>query len=273
MRLMVGRPLTALFEHQSSSTSDIVLSVQDLCTSWLQDISFEIHRGEVLGLAGLIGAGRTELAKTLFGYRRWRSGRLLLEGREIVVHSPADAIKEGICYVSEDRKGEGLVLMRSVRENTSISILRRLTRLRFIRARLERRIVSDLVGRLAVKTPTIEQEVGKLSGGNQQKVVLGRWLARQPRVFILDEPTRGVDVGAKAEIYRLIQRLAAEGMAILFISSELPEVIGVSDRILVMQSGRITGELSAAEASEAAILSLAMAEHLSPRSPTFGAAS
>ena len=169
----------------------------------------------------------------------------------------------GVGFAPEDRKREGLLLIRSVMENTSIAILRQLCRFHFVNQRLERSIAAGYVERLQVRTPSLEQEVGKLSGGNQQKVVLARWLAAKPKVLILDEPTRGIDVGAKAEIYRLIDELANEGLAIMFISSELPEILGLSDRIYVMQNGRITGELSGAEATEEEVLKLAMTDNLS----------
>ena len=183
-------------------------------------------------------------------------------GKEVRIDDPNASIQAGIGLTPEDRKKEALVMARSVRENITMVILRTITRLSFINRSKEGQIVDHLVERLRVRTPSVEQEVNKLSGGNQQKVVLARWLARKPDVLVLDEPTRGVDVGAKAEIYRLIHEMAAEGMAVLFISSELPEVLGVCDRIIVMQMGRITGEMPAAEATEEAVLRLAMAAHL-----------
>ncbi len=186
-----------------------------------------------------------------------------MDGKDLDVHSPSGAIAHGIGFAPEDRKREGLVLIRSVLENTTLAILRRLTRLRIVQRRLERRIGADYVERLNVRTPSLDQEVGKLSGGNQQKVVLARWLAARPKVLILDEPTRGIDVGAKAEIYRLIDELANAGLAIMFISSDLPEILGMSDRIYVMQGGRITGELPGPGTTEQQVLELAMQEHLS----------
>jgi L-arabinose transport system ATP-binding protein len=185
----------------------------------------------------------------------------------VTIRDPEDAIRLGIGFAPEDRKREGLVLIRSVLENTSLAILRRLSRFHFVRQRTERRIASEYVRRLNVRTPSIDQEVGKLSGGNQQKVVLARWLAARPRVLILDEPTRGIDVGAKAEIYRLVDELANEGLGIMFISSELTEVLGLADRIYVMQNGRITGELPGPGTTEEQVLNLAMAEHLTAVEP------
>ncbi|NTU63121.1 MAG: sugar ABC transporter ATP-binding protein, partial [Chloroflexi bacterium] len=198
-----------------------------------------------------------------FGELPKTSGSVLLEGKSVTIRRPDDAIAKGIGFAPEDRKREGLIPIRSVLENASMAILRRLTRFHFVRTRLERTIIAGFIDKLRVRTPSLEQEVGKLSGGNQQKVVLARWLAAKPKVLILDEPTRGIDVGAKAEIYRLIDDLANEGLGIMFISSELPEILGLSDRIYVMQSGRITGEVFSANATEEAILNLAMADHLS----------
>jgi L-arabinose transport system ATP-binding protein len=270
VQLMVGRPVQAFFARETHARPDVVLRVEGLSTDRLQDVSFTVKRGEVVGLAGLVGAGRTELARTLFGLMPVSSGRITLEDQPLRLRSPGDAISAGIGFAPEDRKQEGLFLPRSVGENISISVLERLRRLRFMRFRTERRLVSRLIERLRIRTPGAAQEIGKLSGGNQQKVVLARWLARRPKLLILDEPTRGVDVGAKAEIYRLIHELAGEGMAIIFISSELLEILGVSDRILVMQNGRITGELPAAGATEQSVLALAMVDHLGDDRPQDG---
>ena len=263
VRLMVGRELTDVFRRNRAATDRVVLRVEDIRSIWHRGISFEVHAGEVLGFSGLVGAGRTELAKVIFGDLPRDSGRVLIEGQEVTIRQPGDAIRQGIGLAPEDRKREGLVVIRSVLENATIVILRRLTRLRFVRAHLERRTANEYIQRLAVKTPSLDQQVGKLSGGNQQKVVLARWLAARPKVLILDEPTRGIDVGAKAEIYRLIDELANEGLAIILISSELPEIMGLSDRIIVMQGGRITGELPGGPATtEEQVLALAMVDHL-----------
>jgi ABC-type sugar transport system ATPase subunit len=263
VRLMVGRELRDVFKRRPAVTDRIVLQAEDIRSDWHKGISFEIHAGEVVGFAGLVGAGRTELAKVVFGELPRTSGRILVEGREVRIRQPADAIRHGIGLAPEDRKREGLVLIRSVLENASLAILRRLTRLRFVRRRLERQIGAQYVRRLAVKTPSLDQEVGKLSGGNQQKVVLARWLAAKPKALILDEPTRGIDVGAKAEIYRLVDELANEGLGIMLISSELPEILGLADRIYVMQNGRITGELAGGpHVTEQEVLHLAMIDNL-----------
>jgi L-arabinose transport system ATP-binding protein len=263
VRLMVGRDLSDVFQRRPAGTNREVLRVEGLHSNWHHNVSFHINAGEVVGFAGLVGAGRTELAKVIFGEMPKASGNILLEGRSVTIRRPDDAIARGIGFAPEDRKREGLVLIRSVLENASMAILRRLSRFHFVRSHLERSVVSEFVEKLSVRTPSLEQEVGKLSGGNQQKVVLARWLAAKPKVLILDEPTRGIDVGAKSEIYRLIDDLANEGLGIMFISSELPELLGLADRIYVMQNGRITGELSGASASEEAVLGLAMADHLS----------
>ncbi|HEX9118104.1 MAG TPA: sugar ABC transporter ATP-binding protein, partial [Anaerolineae bacterium] len=265
VRLMVGRELTAVFGPKAETLGDVALSVRNLSAPGLHEISFEVRCGEVVGFAGLVGAGRTELAKALFGSTPLTGGEIQVAGRPVTLRSPADAMAAGIGFTAEDRKREALFPILSVRENVSLCVLAQLTRWRLVNQRQEAQLAAEHVERLKIKTPDINQEVGKLSGGNQQKVVLARWLARKPRVLILDEPTRGIDVGAKAEIYQLIHKLAAAGLGIVFISSELPEVIGVSDRILVMQAGRITGELAAAQATEEAVLRLAMVDHLQTR--------
>ncbi len=185
-----------------------------------------------------------------------------MDGEELSIRRPDQAIAKGIGFAPEDRKREGLILMRSVLENASMAILRQLSRFHIVRRSMEREVVGGFVEKLQVRTPSLDQEVGKLSGGNQQKVVLSRWLAARPKILILDEPTRGIDVGAKAEIYSLIDELANEGLGIMFISSEMPEILGLADRVYVMQNGRITGELLGADATEEAILELAMVDDL-----------
>ncbi len=259
---MVGRELSDVFQRQQIESDHCVLEVKGLHSNWHHDINFHVNAGEIVGFAGLVGAGRTELAKVIFGADRKTSGQIILDGKEVNTKHPIEAIKHGIGFAPEDRKREGLVLVRSVLENASMAILRQLTRLRFIRRQLERETVSQFVEKLRVQTPSVDQETGKLSGGNQQKVVLARWLAVKPKILILDEPTRGIDVGAKAEIYTLLDELANQGIAIVFISSELPEILGLSDRIYVMQSGRITGELSREEATEEKVLALALGDNL-----------
>jgi L-arabinose transport system ATP-binding protein len=259
---MVGRPVADLFDRGSRRRGDVALSVRGLTTKRVKDVSFEVHSGEVVGLAGLMGAGRSELAEAIFGHDRALSGSVAVDGKPLRLRSPADAINAGIGFAPEDRKSQALLLLRSVKDNISLTIPDLISRLSFVDFSAERGIASALVERLRIKTPSLDASVSGLSGGNQQKVVLGRWLARRPKVLILDEPTRGIDVGAKAEIYRLVSELAAEGIALVVISSEMPELIGLADRVLVMAGGRVVAELGRGEATEERILSLAMAENL-----------
>jgi len=266
VRLMVGRELKDIFSRKPAGSDREVLRVENLNSNWHNQIDFKINAGEVVGFAGLVGAGRTELAKVIFGDLPINSGKIILDGQEVKIRRPDEAIAKGIGFATEDRKREGLVLIRSVLENASIAILSRISRFHFVSSRLERLAISGFIDKLQVRTPSLNQPVGKLSGGNQQKVVLARWLAAKPKVLILDEPTRGIDVGAKAEIYRLIDELANEGLGIMLISSELPEILGLSDRIYVMQNGQITGELDGATATEEEILGLAMVDQLTTSS-------
>jgi len=222
-----------------------------------QPISFQIRGGEIVGMAGLVGAGRTELAEALFGIRHVTGGQVLLDGVPVTLRHPQQAIAAGLLLVPEDRRRHGLVLADSVQHNLVLPNLERLSRLGWIVGRRETRLSHDLIERLHVKTASPTKAVGLLSGGNQQKVVLGKWLARQPRVLIFDEPTRGVDVGARSEIYALMDQLAGEGVAILMISSDLEEVLGMSDRVLVLHEGRLAGELPRAVLSEEAVMHLA----------------
>ncbi len=260
--MMVGRDLSTLFSRGPSTPGRVVLEVDAVTTDDVREVSLRVRAGEVVALAGLVGAGRSELAGALAGDLPIRSGTVRVDGSQLRLRQPRDAVRAGVGYAPEERKAQALLLHRGVRDNISLAMLDRLRRLRFVRAGEERRLAERYVESLRVRTPSIEQEVRKLSGGNQQKVVLARWLARKPKVLILDEPTRGVDVGAKAEIYRIIEELAEAGVAVLVISSELPEVLGLADRIVVMQHGRVTGELEREEASEEAVLALAMAEDL-----------
>ncbi|WP_395292597.1 sugar ABC transporter ATP-binding protein [Kitasatospora hibisci] len=262
VRQMVGRDLSTLFERREVATDRVVLDVRDLTTDHVRGVNLTVRAGEVVGLAGLVGAGRSELALALAGDLPVRSGGITLDGRPLLPGSPGRAVRAGLGLAPEERKDQALFLHRPIRENTSIAVLERLRRLRFVRRSAERDLARQYADRLRVRTPSIEQEVRTLSGGNQQKVVLARWLARRPKVLILDEPTRGIDVGAKAEIYKIIADLAEQGVALLVVSSELPELLGLADRIVVMQGGRVTGELSRAEATEAAVLRLAMADDI-----------
>jgi L-arabinose transport system ATP-binding protein len=259
VRMMVGRSLADVVKRKPRDRTAPALKVTGLNSDKVTDIAITVDSGEIVGLAGLIGAGRTELGKTIFGAFRHDSGDIEVAGRRVKIRRPADAILAGIGYTPEERKAEGLLPEMSVSENATLAILRQLTRFRVIKRQREQEIATRYVQRLQVKTPSLQQPIGKLSGGNQQKVVLARWLATKPKILILDEPTRGIDVGAKAEIYALVEELAREGIGILLISSELPEILRLSDRVVCMQGGRITGELSSAEANEERVLQLCMA--------------
>jgi L-arabinose transport system ATP-binding protein len=267
VELMVGRPLNDLFGRAERTAGAVRLSVKGLANSKVRDVSLDVRAGEIVGLGGLVGAGRSELARALMGIDRVSSGSVSVDGIEVPTGSPRRAIAAGIGLVPEDRKQEALLLVQSVRDNTSLMVPEKVSRYGFFQPRRERGLVGRIVERLRVRTPSLEQPVGKLSGGNQQKVVFARWIAREPKVLILDEPTRGIDVGAKAEIYRIIEGLAADGMAILLISSEMTELIGLADRILVMAAGRIAGELEGDRATEKAILDLAMSDHKTGAGP------
>jgi ABC-type sugar transport system ATPase subunit len=223
----------------------------------LKDVSFDVRRGEVLGLAGLVGAGRTEIARCIFGADRFDSGTITLDGETVHVRSPQDAVRLGIGYVPEDRKRQGLFLDMTVRQNITMSVAHRMTRGGIIDRSAITDVATSYRDRLSVRPPLLDVPVNRLSGGNQQKVALAKWLALRPRLLILDEPTRGIDVGAKAEVHALIDELAHEGIGIILISSELPEVLNMSDRILVVAEGEIVGELSRHEATQERCLELA----------------
>ncbi|MEP6757265.1 MAG: sugar ABC transporter ATP-binding protein [Chthonomonadales bacterium] len=258
IKKMVGRELTQMIPKEIASIGEVALKLTNVNRKGvLHDINLEVRKGEVLGIAGLVGAGRTELARVIFGADPYDSGTIELFGKLTKIKSPQDAIKQGIGLVTEDRKQQGLVLGMAVRENISLANLDSLSVLGFIQAAKEKDVATKYCGDLRVKTPSIEQTVQNLSGGNQQKVVLAKWLFTNSKVLIFDEPTRGIDVGAKTEIYQLMNELARNGAAIIMISSELPEVLGMSDRILVMHEGRLSGELSRAEASQEKIMHLA----------------
>ncbi len=255
IQMMVGRKLEEKFLRQEVAPGRQVLRVERLTKRGvLAEVSFALRAGEVLGVAGLMGAGRTELAKAIFGALKLDSGAIYLEERPVRIRNPRDAVRQGIAYVSEDRKMEGLFLKMSVKQNISIAALQRFSKLGRIRNQAETREVEEYVAKLKIKTPSAAQIVKHLSGGNQQKVVLSKWMLISPKVLILDEPTRGVDVGAKIEIYELISQLKQSGVGIILISSELPEVMGISDRIIVIHEGRLTGEYSHAEASQEKIM-------------------
>lgn len=259
VRLMIGRDLQDVYPKRKGQIGEVLLEVNHINRAGvLNDISFQLRAGEIVGFAGITGSGRTELARVIFGADPYTSGEMRLAGQPYHVHSPADAIRHGVALVTEDRKRQGLLLKLSVTINTTISGLKRLCRLKLIRLRDELSLVQNYIRQLSIKTPGPNFLVVNMSGGNQQKVVLARWLSIGTRLFILDEPTRGIDVGSKAEIYQIMADLADQGVAILMISSELPEVLGMSDRVLVMREGRIAKELTRAEASEEVVMSYAV---------------
>ena len=267
IRLMVGREVDRLFRHRGpASAGAVALEVQGLGRRRdardphavvLEDVHLTVRKGEIVGLAGLVGAGRTELARAVFGADPVQTGRILVEGQDVEIRSPRDAIRAGIGLVPEDRKQQALFLALAVRNNLSVAAMGRLVgALGLIRRGAEEALVERFRMKLGIKMAGPDQAVGNLSGGNQQKVVLARWLALQPKILIVDEPTRGIDVAAKAEVHALLYELAAAGIAILAISSELPEILTISDRIVTMREGRVTGELPRAQASEERLMQL-----------------
>ncbi len=258
VRFMVGRELLAFQRHPVEPKGDIVLRVNNLSKKGqYENVSFEVRSGEIVAMAGLIGAGRSETALGIFGSPPPDGGEVFLRGSKVHFREPKDAVMAGIAYVPEDRKMMGLVLGGSVGTNISSAALRSVARGPFVDYPAENRLIGKYVSRLRVRTPSFQQRTGLLSGGNQQKVLLAKWLAVQPAVLIVDEPTRGVDIGTKAEIYSLFDELVREGIAILVISSDLPEVLALADRILIMRHGRLTGELARAEATEERVMHLA----------------
>jgi len=262
IRLMVGREISTVFPKREVTPGATVLELQGLgCrASGISGVTLSVRAGEILGLAGLVGAGRTELARVLFGLTPADSGRILLQGSPVVLRSPGQAVARGIAYVPEDRRRHGVILEMPVAANATLAVLRDLSRRGFFDVANERKRAAAAVERFAVKTPSIDVPVGNLSGGNQQKVALARWLETRPSVLILDEPTQGIDVGAKSEIHRLMGDLAAEGLAILMISSELPEILGMSDRIAVLRGGRVAGVVDRKEATQEKLLALALGQ-------------
>ena len=264
--MMVGREIKDMYPKEDVPIGDEVLRVEHLylhtpqgsSSRPLEDISFRLRKGEVLGLAGLLGAGRSEVFECLFGvHPKLTEGDIYIEGQKVTVKSPRDAIDHGLSFATEDRKGKGLVLLRSIGENMSLPLLKKFTRGVVMDTAAEREEWDRQMAAMRIKAPGTDTLAGTLSGGNQQKVVLGRWLITRPKVLLLDEPTRGIDVGAKAEIYQLINDLAGQGIGIIVVSSELPEIIGISDRILTLCEGRITGEFKRGEATQEKLLSAA----------------
>jgi ribose transport system ATP-binding protein len=261
IHLMVGRELTEMFHKQEVEVGEPLLEVRGLTRHGaVEDISFNLRRGEILGFAGLVGAGRTETARLLFGVDRKDEGEIRIDGTTVTINSPADAVAAGLGLVPEDRSNQGLILTLAVQENILLPTLDKHARAGWVDRQALRRISQEYVDRLNIRTPHLQQKAMYLSGGNQQKVVVAKWLASNPKVLILDEPTRGIDVGAKAEVHALMSQLAKAGMGIIMISSELPEILGMSDRILVMSEGRVAAILDREEATQEVIMTYASGE-------------
>ena len=256
IQMMVGRKLTDIYPKKEVAPGDVVLSVKNLnAGEAVQDVSFELHKGEILGFAGLVGAGRSETMRAIFGVDKAESGEILVDGAPLPLrHDSGASISAGIGFLPEDRQLQGLVLNMSVRENTTMANMKKTLVNHMVNYQREVEITQEYVKRLGVRTPSIEQKVMKLSGGNQQKVVLSKWLNTDPKVLILDEPTRGIDVGAKKEIYTLMCELTSQGVAVILVSSELPEILGMSDRVIVMHEGHICGEFDRKDATQEKIM-------------------
>jgi ABC-type sugar transport system ATPase subunit len=263
INMMVGRTIDQLFPKLETQIGNPILEIRSLTRRPNpRDVNLTVRAGEIVGLAGLVGSGRSELAQVIFGIAPAESGEILIDGKRVQITNPGHAMRLGIAYVPEDRGTQGLIRQMRVRENVSLAVLRLLVQGVFIDRGEERDLANNMVQQLNIRAYSIEQVVNKLSGGNQQKVVVGKWLARKPRVLIMDEPTRGIDVGAKAEIHRMMSELAQQGLAILMISSELPEIMGMSDRIIVMREGRAVAEFSRSEATQENVASAMMGQHL-----------
>jgi rhamnose transport system ATP-binding protein len=255
IRKMVGRSVGNLFPKQEAKIGEVVLEVADLTTAGIfEGISFTVRAGEIACLAGLVGAGRSEIARAIFGVDRYDSGRVTINGTRVPRHRPTAAEKFGMALVPEDRRNQGLVMNAGVQRNITLAIRNSLSKFGFLTSGMEEAAAKNWAGRLQVKTRALDTDVVMLSGGNQQKVVLAKWLATKPKLLIIDEPTRGIDVGTKAEVHRLISELAADGLAVLMISSELPEVLGMADRVLVIREGRLTAQIDRAEATAESVM-------------------
>lgn len=256
---MVGRELNEIFPKIKVPAKNVVMEIRHFTKeNQFEDISFLVREGEILGIAGLIGAGRTELMNAIFGLEKPDSGEVFFEGKKVEIRRPSDAIRHGIAYVTEDRKNEGLVLEMGVGQNITIASMKTLSSGMFIKRQEEKKTIDDQIRALRIKVHSPRQLVGKLSGGNQQKVVLAKWMMKNPKLLILDEPTRGIDIGAKSEIYKLMGEFVEKGNSIIMISSEMPEAMGMSDRILVLSNGRLSGELSREEFAQEDIMKMAV---------------
>ncbi|MBE5848016.1 MAG: sugar ABC transporter ATP-binding protein [Lachnospiraceae bacterium] len=255
---MVGRKLTNVYPKEEVPLGDTIFEVRDFAQDdMFEDISFRAKRGEIVGFAGLVGAGRTETMRAVFGLDPHREGKVLIDGEEVTIKGPEDSINHGLIMLSESRREDGIVPVRSVQENASLANLRRYINKGIAHRKLEHDEVADMFKKMNVKTPSLDTEIQKLSGGNQQKVLLARWMLCDPKIMILDEPTRGIDVGAKFEIYKLISEIVKEGKTVIMISSELPELLGMCDKIYVMNQGRIAGEIDRAEFSQELVMKYA----------------
>lgn len=241
---MIGRKMTEMYPTFDYSTDTVMFEVKDICTDYLKNISFKAHAGEVLGLFGMAGAGRTETFDAVFGAAPRKSGRIFVAGKEVHIHTPADAMAEGIAYVTAERKQNGLILVHSVENNVVLASLNELCHAGILDHKRSREIAKNWIRNLGIKTPSAKTEVGALSGGNQQKVVLAKWLERNPKVIFLNEPTRGVDVGAKKEIYNVIEQLCKQGLCVILSASEMSEIMNIADRIITFAEGRITKEIA-----------------------------
>jgi len=258
VNLMVGRELTEQFPKRDVEIGEVVLDVRNVYAGdFLQNVSLQIKAGEIVGLAGLVGSGRTELARVIFGADKMQKGEVYLNSRKLSCKSPVTSIADGIALIPEDRKKQGALLKMSVADNVSFAKLKRISKFSIVNRKKEVEITQNYINKMNIKTPNQQQLVKNLSGGNQQKVVLAKWLAIKPKLYIFDEPTRGIDVGAKYEIYDIMNKMVARGDSILMISSELPEILGLSDRIVVMSKGKVSGELSKEEANQNSIMHLA----------------
>ncbi|MDP9632037.1 UNVERIFIED_ORG: inositol transport system ATP-binding protein [Ensifer adhaerens] len=259
IRMMVGREITQMFPKEEVPIGDVMLSVNNLTLDGVfHDVSFDVRAGEILGIAGLVGSGRSNVAETLFGVTPASSGTIAIDGKTVSIDSPNNAIRNRMAFLTEDRKDTGCLLILDVLENMQIAVLQdRFVKAGFVSEKDITAACEEMSRKLRVKTPNLQERIENLSGGNQQKVLIGRWLLTNPRILILDEPTRGIDVGAKAEIHRLVTELARNGVAVIMISSEMPEVLGMSDRIMVMHEGRVTGILDRAEATQIKVMELA----------------
>jgi inositol transport system ATP-binding protein len=255
----VGREITQLFPKETVPITDVVLSVKNLTLNGIfKDVSFDVRAGEILGIAGLVGSGRSNIAETIFGVTPANSGTISINGKLVNMKSPSVAMENGMAFLTEDRKQTGCFLLLDVQDNTQIAVLQtKYVKNGFVQQKQLAKDSTEMANRLRVRTPDMQEPVINLSGGNQQKVLIARWLLTEPKILILDEPTRGIDVGAKAEIHKLISRLAGQGVAVIMISSEMPEVLGMSDRIMVVHEGRVTGFLDRSEADQVKIMELA----------------